>query len=514
MQIFNQNCDIIQKEFQFGGKQSYICDFLKQILTDLISLNEKNKQLLQLNVDDKIQCSQIWDKLNITMKDDISLKYQNYIINNINQLFDLRDNEILNKPQLPNQVKCQQRQQKLLTTQKNQSKFYNLNKILISRMIRYLGTENLGKMIIPGQLKKKMQNILYLVKNCSKTNFGNKKNKKQDYYNHAHYNLLFLSLNQNSIQKMLEKDEKNAIYHKKVYKLDLQKVLEVLQKDGLENEILQQRDDNDQLQNIQDKKSIQPSILLNKLGYQDFQSQSQNIINFNFSKFQIESGCYQYFQDKINNIDNNKKSKPNHLQQQLQQLLLAQKPQNGQILKDNYIKNLNNSYNIQNNQLNYLNKLYDCETQASHDSNNYQQNNSRNNFSSYDSSENQGLIKKVKKEEVNEYKNNENTVPILSQDSNNMNENQINLQNNCFNFQKNSQELQSQKLQDDKQYQHIIDQIQEINFIKTCFYYAIVKNSQADFLGTNPIQYENKEYEFRAFSALQLMVQGEFIRRF
>ncbi|KAL4449990.1 hypothetical protein ABPG74_015109 [Tetrahymena malaccensis] len=100
------------------------------------------------------------------------------------------------------------------------SKYHNLTKLFMYFLLSLFQPENMERLGVPEHIQQELQRCVQNVKKTAKKKIKNKNLQKTDFFNHTHYNALFLHLNKNSLRE-LQKKEKDIQVHKQCYGLDL-----------------------------------------------------------------------------------------------------------------------------------------------------------------------------------------------------------------------------------------------------------------------------------------------------
>ncbi|KRX10069.1 hypothetical protein PPERSA_08472 [Pseudocohnilembus persalinus] len=111
---------------------------------------------------------------------------------------------------------------------KNQSRFANKNKLVFSRIIKYMGQNNLKQFNLPPTLLQELQKFILLVKESGIVRNENQNIQKMNLYSHIHYALLFMTLNPDSVQQLLMINKKHKLHieiHQNIFQINLKDVL-------------------------------------------------------------------------------------------------------------------------------------------------------------------------------------------------------------------------------------------------------------------------------------------------
>ncbi|EAS00898.1 hypothetical protein TTHERM_00310720 (macronuclear) [Tetrahymena thermophila SB210] len=100
------------------------------------------------------------------------------------------------------------------------SKYHNLTKLFMYFLLSLFQAENMERLGVPEHIQQELIKCVQNVKKTAKKKIKNKNLQKTDFFNHTHYNALFLHLNKNSLRE-LQKKEKDIQVHKQCYGLDL-----------------------------------------------------------------------------------------------------------------------------------------------------------------------------------------------------------------------------------------------------------------------------------------------------
>ncbi|KAL4499031.1 hypothetical protein ABPG72_016933 [Tetrahymena utriculariae] len=100
------------------------------------------------------------------------------------------------------------------------SKYHNLTKLFMYFLLSLFQAENMERLGVPEHIQQELIRCVQNVKKTAKKKIKNKNLQKTDFFNHTHYNALFLHLNKNSLRE-LQKKEKDIQVHKQCYGLDL-----------------------------------------------------------------------------------------------------------------------------------------------------------------------------------------------------------------------------------------------------------------------------------------------------
>ncbi|EAS04075.2 hypothetical protein TTHERM_00531970 (macronuclear) [Tetrahymena thermophila SB210] len=103
------------------------------------------------------------------------------------------------------------------------SKFHNMNKLFMYKLLSSFYLENLEKLNVPFNIREILKKLISLVKLSSKQQSQFQSKQKTDFFSHDHYNLLFLTLNSQTIQYMRE-NSNNKMLHLSCFKFDLNDV--------------------------------------------------------------------------------------------------------------------------------------------------------------------------------------------------------------------------------------------------------------------------------------------------
>ncbi|KRX09624.1 hypothetical protein PPERSA_09294 [Pseudocohnilembus persalinus] len=166
----------------------------------------KNNKLIQ----------QLLQQDDVKISSNQNFKQKNF---DISKLFELEENEQLeNNFNMPSQKEYQSRMERY-NTMSNQSRFHNLNKGLIIKILRFFNQSNLNKIQMPKPLRRKIFQVITKVKQGGKHVSG-AKITKSDLFNHSHYNTLFLQLNPTTLSKIQQKDREIHL-NKLVFNIDI-----------------------------------------------------------------------------------------------------------------------------------------------------------------------------------------------------------------------------------------------------------------------------------------------------
>ncbi|KRX07785.1 hypothetical protein PPERSA_07535 [Pseudocohnilembus persalinus] len=195
--------------------------------------NLQNQQILVKNIssqsqnDDQIFQCPIPDKNNKWVKESLQKHFirsifpENYSLEETDKLFALKEGKepIKIKLSFPTKEEFLQKAEKL--HKKKRSKFHNKNKVFFISILKLFKRQYMENIDMPQTLYSK---LLDLVKACrvSGRKVVNEKIQKTDLFNHSHYNLLFLTINKESIISM-GKNEKDRQIHLKAFGIDLLK---------------------------------------------------------------------------------------------------------------------------------------------------------------------------------------------------------------------------------------------------------------------------------------------------
>lgn len=101
---------------------------------------------------------------------------------------------------------------------KTSSRFHNLTKLFMYNILSMFTKENLHKLKVPILLQEHLRKLVMNVKRSAKKikkNFA-----KSDFFNHTHYNALFLHLNADTIEE-LSRSEREIEIHQFCFRLNL-----------------------------------------------------------------------------------------------------------------------------------------------------------------------------------------------------------------------------------------------------------------------------------------------------
>ncbi|KAL4446178.1 hypothetical protein ABPG74_021717 [Tetrahymena malaccensis] len=103
------------------------------------------------------------------------------------------------------------------------SKFHNMNKLFMYKLLSSFYLENLERLSVPFNIREILKKLISLVKLSSKQQSQYQSKQKTDFFSHDHYNLLFLTLNSQTIQYMRE-NSNNKMLHLSCFNFDLSSV--------------------------------------------------------------------------------------------------------------------------------------------------------------------------------------------------------------------------------------------------------------------------------------------------
>jgi len=86
-------------------------------------------------------------------------------------------------------------------SKKINSKFHNLNKLFMYKLLATFSSNNLQELDVPAYLHEILMKLIMKLKHSTKE--MKKYNKKTEFFSHDHYNLLFLHLNERTLGYIL-----------------------------------------------------------------------------------------------------------------------------------------------------------------------------------------------------------------------------------------------------------------------------------------------------------------------
>jgi len=101
------------------------------------------------------------------------------------------------------------------------SKFHNLNRMFMHSIIKILSLENMKKCNVPTLIAVKIAAIIEGIKNHAFKKYNNGRSKTC-FFNHYHYNLLFLRINSSTL-KLFESNSKDLDLHTRIIGVALSK---------------------------------------------------------------------------------------------------------------------------------------------------------------------------------------------------------------------------------------------------------------------------------------------------
>lgn len=102
--------------------------------------------------------------------------------------------------------------------EKFNSKFHNLNKLFMYKLLATFSLKNIQELEVPEYLHSILTKLIHRLKKSTKE--MKKYDKKTEFFSHDHYNLLFLHLNEQSL-KYLVTSPFSIYLHKFCFDLDL-----------------------------------------------------------------------------------------------------------------------------------------------------------------------------------------------------------------------------------------------------------------------------------------------------
>ncbi|KAL4430059.1 hypothetical protein ABPG74_013506 [Tetrahymena malaccensis] len=100
------------------------------------------------------------------------------------------------------------------------SRFHNLNRMFMHNIIKILSKENLQQFCLPLTVANKILIIINGIKNEAFKKYNNGKSKTC-FFNHYHYNLLFLQINKETL-KLFQKNSKDLEMHQSIFGVNLE----------------------------------------------------------------------------------------------------------------------------------------------------------------------------------------------------------------------------------------------------------------------------------------------------
>ncbi|KAL4476847.1 hypothetical protein ABPG72_010684 [Tetrahymena utriculariae] len=100
------------------------------------------------------------------------------------------------------------------------SRFHNLNRMFMHNIIKILSKENLQQFCLPLSIANKISKIINGIKNEAFKKYNNGKSKTC-FFNHYHYNLLFLQINKETL-KLFQKNSKDLEMHQSIFGMNFE----------------------------------------------------------------------------------------------------------------------------------------------------------------------------------------------------------------------------------------------------------------------------------------------------
>ncbi|KAL4492516.1 hypothetical protein ABPG72_007629 [Tetrahymena utriculariae] len=181
--------------------------------------SQNNKLSQEMHLDEKAQDTLKTEAMEMK-QDIIQMEEENEAQNSKNSRQTDNKKQAYKEEEDDNSLKSSQ-----LTSSKKviNSKFHNMNKLFMYKLLSSFYLENLERLSVPFNIREILKKLISLVKLSSKQQSQFQGKQKTDFFSHDHYNLLFLTLNSQTIQYMRE-NSNNKMLHLSCFNFDLSNV--------------------------------------------------------------------------------------------------------------------------------------------------------------------------------------------------------------------------------------------------------------------------------------------------